>query len=89
MEEAAEQGDGTDLFLSERSAYVLLQNLLHLAVPATSEDQAAQRPRDSWEHSLATAEGSLLLTDVRLLLRERPCTVGDSHDIHLVARKTL
>ena len=74
MEEAADQGGG--------SAYVLLGNLSHLAIPATGEDQAA------W-HSLATDEGSLLLTDVRLLLRERPCTVGDSHDLHLVACKTL
>ena len=74
VEEAAEQGDGSNL------VSVLLGNLSHLTIPTTAEDQAA------W-HSLSTDEGSLLLTDVRLLLCESPCTAGDSHDLHLVAHK--
>ena len=75
MEEAAEHGGGF--------AQVLLGNLPHSAVPATAEDQTTPR------HALATDEGSLLLTDVRLLLRERPCTVGDSHHRHAVAHQAL
>ena len=90
VEEAAEQGDGADLFLKavEEAAEqgdgsnlvsVLLGNLSHLTIPTTAEDQAA------W-HSLSTAEGSLLLTDVRLLLCERPCTVGEKDSPKVVSQ---
>ena len=78
VEEAAEQGDGSNLFA------VLLGSLSRLTIHATAADQAADDPRDS-----CGSEGSLLPTDVRLLLCERPCTACDPHDLHLVRGQSI